>query len=49
MRGIEIHGVIALDDETDHDTFMDLFLEWLDEQGFEFEGTSKPADVSDEE
>lgn len=49
MRGVELHGVIALDEETDHETFMEMFLDWLDEQGFEFEGTSKPAEVGDDE
>jgi hypothetical protein len=49
MQGVELRGVVALDEEADHDAFMEAFLDWLDEHGWEYEGTSRPVEVSDDD
>ncbi|MBI4497195.1 MAG: hypothetical protein HY689_04765 [Chloroflexi bacterium] len=38
MPLIHIQGVIEVDEETGHEDFMEAFLAWLEEHGWEFEG-----------
>ena len=41
MPLIRIEGVIEVEEETSHEKFMEQFLAWLEEHGWEFEGQSR--------
>jgi hypothetical protein len=47
MPRVRIDGIVDLDDETSHEEFLDLFLEWIAEQGWEFDGQT--VEVPDSE
>ena len=47
MPRIRIEGSIDVGEETSHEEFLDLFLEWIAEQEWEFDG--KTAVISDED
>ena len=44
MPFIRIEGIIEVDDETSHEAFVELFLAWLEEHDWDFEGQTGVTD-----